>query len=46
MKTLLKYSNIITALALALTTNSVNTCCNFVLHQPELPKTARKLRKF
>lgn len=34
------------AVALLITTVSVNTCCSLVCYQPELPKEARKLRKF
>lgn len=34
------------AVALLITTVSVNTCCTLVCYQPELPKEARKLRRF
>lgn len=34
------------AVALLITTISVNTCCTLVCYQPELPKNAQKLRRF
>ena len=41
-----KYGNTITAFAFMITTMSANYSCWFIFHQPELPKSARKLRKF
>ncbi len=32
--------------AFALMVNSVNTACQFLHHQPEVPEEARKYRKF
>ena len=37
---------IITAIALVVTTFSANSTCMYMMHQPELPKSAKKLRKF
>ncbi len=36
----------IAAAAKLATTANVNSACNFVIHQPKLPKGAEKLRKF
>ena len=36
----------VTIMAMMVTAINVNTTCAFVIHQPELPKTAKKLRKF
>ncbi|NCC15914.1 MAG: cyclic lactone autoinducer peptide [Clostridia bacterium] len=33
-------------LAVVITTLNVNTVCLFMAHQPKLPDTAKKLRKF
>ncbi|SHH69098.1 cyclic lactone autoinducer peptide [Clostridium collagenovorans DSM 3089] len=41
-----KYGTVLTALALMVTAHSASTCCYYVLHQPELPKGAKALRKF
>lgn len=38
--------NVLTSFALMITTLNVNTTCYWVLHQDELPQTAKKLRKF
>lgn len=37
---------VIAAAAKAVTTTNVNSTCGFVIHQPKLPKDAKKLRKF
>lgn len=37
---------VIAAIAIAITTFNINTCCMFVMHQPKLPDGADKLRKF
>lgn len=45
MKNLIaKYAGVIAALALMVTTVSVNRACLLILHQPELPEGAEKLR--
>lgn len=36
----------IASLALMVTVLNVNNACMLVAHQPELPETAKKLRKF
>jgi len=41
-----KYAGVIAALALMVTTVSVNRACMFIAHQPKLPEGAEKLRKF
>lgn len=47
MKTLMcKFGGSLAALALLVTTVSVNTCCSWYGHQSELPDGAKKLRKF
>ena len=33
-------------LALAIVTANVNSTCQFIIHQPKLPESAKKLRKF
>lgn len=32
--------------AFSITTFNINTTCMFAIHQPKLPKQAKKLRKF
>ncbi len=39
-------SSALALIALLVTTLSANTTCLFIAHQPELPKSAKKLRKF
>lgn len=39
-------STLCIALSYAVSTFSVNSTCYFMYHQPELPESARKLRKF
>lgn len=41
-----KHSGFLAALALVVTTMTVNSTCIFTMHQDEVPKTAKKLRKF
>lgn len=45
-KFILKYSEIIAALALVVTTLTANSTCVYCIHQPEMPKNSKKLRKF
>lgn len=45
-KIVMKYAGIFAAFALAVTTLSVNSTCLVTLHQPKLPESAKKLRKF
>lgn len=40
-----KYASVIAALALMVTTVSVNRSCVLIMHQPELPEGADKLRR-
>lgn len=41
-----KFAGIIAALALMVTATNVNVACALIIHQPELPEGAEKLRKF
>lgn len=41
-----KVGTLMAALALVITTVSVNSACIFYMHQPEVPEEAKKLRKF
>ena len=41
-----RHSNLLAALALVITTFTVNSTCIFTMHQDEVPKAAKKLRKF
>lgn len=41
-----KLSSIIASLALLVTSANANQTCVWVVHQPELPEGAMKLRKF
>lgn len=45
-KILLKYSGMLAALAMIFTTLTVNSTCTWMTYQEELPKSAKKLRKF
>lgn len=38
--------SLVSAFALMITTLNVNTTCYWIIHQPKLPKEAKKLRKF
>ncbi len=37
---------VVASLALMITTLNVNTTCLYMAHQPKLPDSAKKLRKF
>lgn len=41
-----KYGSWMAALAMVVTTMSVNSACIFYMHQSEVPQAAKKLRKF
>lgn len=41
-----KYASVFAALALVITTMTENSTCICLMHQDELPETAKKLRKF
>lgn len=41
-----KYAGVLAALALVVTTMAANSTCYYYMHQDEMPKTAKKLRKF
>lgn len=41
-----KFAGVVAALALMVTAANVNVACALVMHQPELPEGAEKLRKF
>lgn len=45
-KFLQKYGGFIASLAIIVTTLNANTTCLFIMHQDELPESAKKLRKF
>ena len=45
-KFLPKYGGFIASLAIIVTTLNANTTCLFIMHQDELPESAKKLRKF
>ena len=45
-KFIMKYGHIFTALAVVVTAYSANRCCAYFYHQPKLPASAKKLRKF
>lgn len=45
-KKMYKLGNIVTSLALMVTALNVNTACVYIAHQPKLPDSAKKLRKF
>lgn len=40
-----KYASVIAALALMVTAINVNRSCVLIMHQPELPEGAEKLRR-
>lgn len=44
-KMIFKFSGVIASLALMVTSMNVNSTCMLLIHQPELPKGAEKLRK-
>lgn len=41
----LKYAGVMAAMALVITTMTANSTCICLMHQDELPETAKKLRK-
>lgn len=41
-----RYSKMLAALALVITTMTVNSTCTYLIYQDELPQDAYKLRKF
>lgn len=45
-KLIFRACNIVASFALLVTTINVNTNCIAFIHQPKLPKGAKKLRKF
>ena len=45
-KLLLKYGNLLTAFAFIMASYGANRNCVYILHQPKLPESAKKLRKF
>lgn len=40
-----KWSTVIASLAMVITTCTVNSTCQFLMHQPELPEGADRLRR-
>lgn len=42
----IKISGLLASLALLITTYNANVACIFLVHQPQMPKGAQKLRKF
>ncbi|WP_409970124.1 cyclic lactone autoinducer peptide [Bengtsoniella intestinalis] len=42
----MKHGHILSVFALMVTTYSANRSCMLIFHQPKLPDTAKKLRKF
>ncbi len=43
---LYSFGSVVASFALMVTTMNVNATCAWVVHQDELPKSAKKLRKF
>lgn len=43
---LLRFSGMISVLALIITTTSANVTCGYYAYQPKLPENAKNLRKF
>jgi cyclic lactone autoinducer peptide len=41
-----KVSKLVAKAALSVTKANANTLCLFIIHQPKMPKAAKKLRKF
>lgn len=41
-----RFGGVIAAFALVITTLNVNSTCVYFAHQPKLPESAKKLRKF
>lgn len=45
-KFVMKYSHLLSAFALVVTTFASNRHCSSILYEPKLPASAKKLRKF
>lgn len=45
-KVFMKFGSTFAAIALVVTTFAANSTCAFLMHQPTIPKEAKKLRKF
>lgn len=45
-KFIMKYSGVLAALALVVTTLTANSTCVYCVHQPKLSENCKKLRKF
>jgi len=45
-KLLYSLGGIVASFAVMVTTMSVNTTCLYIMHQPELPESTKKLRRF
>lgn len=43
---IMKFGGVFAALAVVIATNSANSACFWIAHQPELPEDVKKLRKF
>ena len=41
-----KYSGVVAAFAVVVTTFIANSTCIYILHQDKMPESAKKLRKF
>ncbi|NCC15916.1 MAG: cyclic lactone autoinducer peptide [Clostridia bacterium] len=45
-KFLAKYGHVVATFAFVMTTYVANRNCGYIFHQPKLPETAKRLRKF
>jgi len=45
-KWMYKLGSVVASLALMVTALNVNTACVYIAHQPKLPDSAKRLRKF
>lgn len=45
-KTFNKFENVVASLALVISVVAANQVCTYFVHQPELPKSVKNLRKF
>jgi len=45
-KFIMKYSGVLAALALVVTTLTANSTCVYCVHQPKMSENCKKLRKF
>ena len=41
-----KFGSLLAALAIVVTTGTMNAACTFIMYQDALPEEAKKLRKF